>query len=91
VNTITETFDIIAADGSSWIAEALCGHPESNPDWWFPGPSEPLKAALAIRICRRCPVRRQCLQDALERGDKRGIRGGVTANRRTRMLRKRDA
>ena len=91
MSSITETFDIIAADGSSWIREALCGSGDYDCDLWFPEPGERAKAALAIRICRRCPARLRCLEEALERGDERGIRGGVTANRRTRMLRKRDA
>lgn len=89
MNSITETFDIIAADGSRWIKDALCGSGDYDYDLWFPTASEPLKAAQAIRICRRCPVRRQCLQDSLERRETRGIRGGLSGNRRSRILRRR--
>lgn len=35
-------------------------------------------ARAAVRICRRCPVRRECLQEALDSGETRHIRGGLT-------------
>jgi|SRR6185437_5316909 len=86
--SITETMDIIVADSPGWIRHALCGSGDYDYDLWFPEPSERHKAAAAVRVCRRCPVRGQCLTDALEREDIRGIRGGVSGNRRSRMLRK---
>ena len=86
--SITETMDIIAAGSGPWIRDALCGKPGYDPDLWFPECS--LEALKAIRVCRNCPVRRECLSDALERGDTRGIRGGVSGNRRSRMLRRRN-
>jgi WhiB family transcriptional regulator, redox-sensing transcriptional regulator len=91
MSSLTETFDIIAADGSRWIKDALCGSGDYDYDLWFPEPSERIKAAKAVRICRRCPVIRQCLQDSLERGEAKGIRGGLTPHKRTRMLRKRSS
>lgn len=89
MNSITETFDIIAADGGNWIKDALCGSGDYDFDLWFPGPAEPLKAAKAIRICRSCPVRKQCLEDSLKRREVRGIRGGMSGNKRSRILRRR--
>jgi WhiB family redox-sensing transcriptional regulator len=88
--SITETMDIIAADSGGWIRQALCGSGEWDPDLWFPERHDsPVKAAQAIRVCKRCPVRMQCLADSLERKDIRGIRGGLSGNRRSRMLRRR--
>jgi hypothetical protein len=89
MSSITETFDIIAADGSRWIKDALCGSGEWDFDLWFPEPSERFKAAKAIWVCKRCPVIRQCLADALERGEPKGIRGGLTPHKRSRIARRR--
>lgn len=45
----------------------------------------------AKKICFECPVRVECLEDALEYGDRYGIRGGLTANERQREIRRRRA
>lgn len=44
----------------------------------------------AIRICvSQCPVRKQCLEDALNFGEEYGVRGGFTARERAAMMRER--
>lgn len=53
-----------------WRANAACaGH---GPDPWFDR-DDP---APALAICAACPVRADCLDDALARGETRGIWGG---------------
>jgi hypothetical protein len=45
-----------------------------NPDFWFDGTA--LETALAILLCQGCPIRQNCLNGALERGESYGIWGG---------------
>lgn len=62
-----------------WRQEALCL--ESDPDIFFTE-----RAALneeAIRVCRHCPVKQQCLTDALKVDKQWGVRAGLTARQRT--------
>jgi WhiB family redox-sensing transcriptional regulator len=42
----------------------------------------------AAAYCRTCPVKNECLEDALNTHDNHGVRGGLTAEQRT-GLRKR--
>lgn len=42
----------------------------------------------AKEICARCPVAGRCLEDALARDDRYGIRGGLTEDERRRMRRR---
>lgn len=57
-----------------WQEQGLCT--QTDPELFFPvkgGTTIPAK-----RICRRCPVRAECLQDALEYLDPFGVRGGLS-------------
>jgi len=45
-----------------------------NPDLFFAEAPADVEAAKAI--CQHCPVREQCLADALERGEPWGVWGG---------------
>lgn len=66
-----------------WATRAACaGHDE--PDLWY-GPS----TAEAIAICGECPVRAECLADALTlpRYMDHGIHGGTTADTRAAIRR----
>lgn len=68
---------------NTWRDRAACLGLDT--DMFFPHPSEDPSAALAV--CAACPVREECLTDALkvEPSSKRyGIRGGLTAKARTR-------
>ncbi len=65
----------------SWSVSALCA--QVGRDLWFPEGKG--KAPEAKRICRRCPVREPCLEEALRLGDEYGVRGGLSARER-RML-----
>lgn len=43
---------------------------------------------ICIRICRECPVIKECLQEALDDGIEHGIRGGMTARQRVELMSK---
>ena len=49
-----------------------------DPEVFFPLPSDRTGIAAAKAICAECPVRTQCLMQALEYGDGHGIFGGLT-------------
>jgi WhiB family redox-sensing transcriptional regulator len=65
-----------AAD--DWRSRAACRG--ADPDLFFPLGSN----REAIAICAGCPVREDCLDEALEKGDL-GIRGGTTETERRLM------
>ena len=68
----------------AWRQQAICAG--VDPELFYPGrggDAEPAKA-----VCRRCPVRPQCLATALMRGEKFGTWGGLTELER-RPLRRR--
>jgi WhiB family redox-sensing transcriptional regulator len=53
--------DLSQAD-LSWQSAAVCA--QADPEAWFPRQGEPARRAKLI--CRACPVRENCLADALE-------------------------
>jgi WhiB family redox-sensing transcriptional regulator len=59
---------------AGWRAEALCAEVGIEP--FFPAKGEP--SAPALRICAGCPVRRDCGDAAVERGEWDGIWGGMS-------------
>ncbi|NEA75422.1 WhiB family transcriptional regulator [Streptomyces sp. So13.3] len=68
-----------------WQDEAVCQNTEYNPvdpELFFPEPDETDKIITAKALCGQCPVRRTCLDAALEGGDIDGIRGGLTEEER---------
>lgn len=73
-----------SAVAGDWRHRAACrGAPE--PELWFPvGDTEAalLQTQDAKQICHGCPVRADCLQDALDRGHDFGIFGGLTEDER---------
>ncbi|MEW5626514.1 WhiB family transcriptional regulator [Streptomyces sp. NPDC012421] len=69
----------------TWRADAVCQSTEYNPvdpEIFFPDPDETDKITAAKALCNQCPVRRTCLDAALEGGDTDGIRGGLTEEER---------
>ena len=66
----------IPAKDLKWQKEALCSQPEYREavDWFFS--REPKEKYAAKNICFSCPVRKQCLQWALEHRQIWGIWGG---------------
>lgn len=69
----------------TWQDEAVCQSTEYNPvdpEIFFPEPDETAKITAAKSLCGQCPVRRACLDAALENNDTDGIRGGLTEEER---------
>lgn len=62
----------------------------TDPTLFYPPQDNHTLAAQAI--CKRCPVRDECLQYALSFGStgQFGVWGGTSANYRRRLLRRRD-
>lgn len=64
-----------------WRKHALCRGLDNN--IFFPERGHSMLRAYAV--CRGCPVRYECLEWAIETGDKWGIRGGFTPEERTKI------
>lgn len=61
----------------SWRYSALCG--QTDPDLWFPAPGGLANAAKAI--CKRCPVKYQCLEFAVSNGETEGVWAGLSGHK----------
>lgn len=70
--------------GTHWAAAAACA--PHDPDVFFPDREQSPQAVYARAVCRRCTVWRECLDEALRLGDEQGIRGGLSARERRRIL-----
>lgn len=68
-----------------WTAGALCA--QTDPEAFFPEKGGSVRAAKAT--CLACPVRAECLDYALERGERDGVWGGLTELERRRLRRAR--
>jgi WhiB family transcriptional regulator, redox-sensing transcriptional regulator len=69
----------------TWQEKAVCQsteHHTVDPEIFFPEPDEMDRIRAAKALCAQCPVRRTCLDAALEAGDTHGIRGGMTEEER---------
>ena len=60
---------------------------EEEPDLWFAETPDELERAKAL--CTDCPIRRECLNSALERQEPWGVWGGEILDRGTIVARKR--
>jgi len=81
--------------GQDWKLRGHCT--QADPEAWFPDHDgdnpikdqtrrdEKGKAISAKDICRRCPVRNECLQYALDRKESHGIWGGLTTKERNKL------
>jgi len=65
-----------------WRTAGSCA--SADPELFFPVAGNQKAAARACRICAGCPVRRQCLEFAVETGETEGIWGGTTPAERVR-------
>jgi WhiB family transcriptional regulator, redox-sensing transcriptional regulator len=66
-----------------WRAHGLCAG--SDPNLWFAVGAREHK--MAKSICRSCPVRRECLEYAMEAPVDHGVWGGMTERERRRYRR----
>lgn len=81
-----------------WDRDAKCR--DEDPELFFPSKDGPVPyrfvAAQAKAICHgrdgrpECPVREQCLEDAIARDELFGIRGGMSHRERNALVRKRE-
>jgi WhiB family transcriptional regulator, redox-sensing transcriptional regulator len=69
---------------TDWTARAACKG--TNPDELFVQGAAQNRAKL---ICRGCPVRTECLADALDNRIEFGVWGGMTERERRALLRRR--
>ena len=77
-------FDDLLDGDRPWAVHAACRQADHN--WFFPGSDG--DADAAVRVCRGCPVREECLDWALESRIRYGIWGGLTERERRRLLRR---
>jgi WhiB family redox-sensing transcriptional regulator len=61
-----------------WQNLAVCA--SADPEVWFPEKGGSTQEAK--KICLSCPVRRQCLQSALDRDERFGVFGGYSERER---------
>lgn len=69
----------------TWRERAACRGIDT--DLWYPTLGEPTAEACAI--CAGCPVRAECLDEALSVPERFGIWGGLTFKQRRELLRRR--
>jgi WhiB family redox-sensing transcriptional regulator len=67
-----------------WGDFALCA--ETDPEAFFPEKGGSTRNAKMV--CARCPVRRDCLETALDRDERFGIWGGLSERERRRLRRR---
>lgn len=76
-----------------WRSRAECADPRYGAVEFFPDVSdrsmtddERWELEIApLLVCRRCPVRGECLTDAFRNGERWGVWGGLTERERERM------
>lgn len=66
----------------SWMTLGICA--QTDPDAFFP--EQGVNARNAKATCRRCPVKAQCLQYALDNDERYGVWGGLSERERRRVL-----
>nr|BFD86455.1 WhiB family transcriptional regulator [Streptomyces sp. Xyl84] len=74
----------------NWREHAACRH--EDPDLFFPiGTTGPalVQTEQAKAVCRRCPVRDECLEWALDTAQTLGVWGGTSENERRALRRRR--
>ena len=69
--------------GSEWTVKAVCA--AGDPDTLFVTGAAQREAA---KICQACPVRLECLADALDNRIEYGVWGGMTERQRRAVLKK---
>lgn len=70
-------------EGSEWTVKAVCAG--GDPDMLFVTGAAQREAA---KICQVCPVRLECLADALDNRIEYGVWGGMTERQRRAVLKK---
>jgi len=80
---------VSSAQALDWRDRSACL--DEDPELFFPigntGPAI-LQIEEAKQVCRRCEVREQCLQWALEAGQDHGVWGGLSEDERRALKRR---
>lgn len=77
--------------GENWDTDAACaelmnGDPQTFDQYFYPDEHRDTAVMkMAKRICLACPVRLECLTDALLHDDDYGIKGGLTPRERNNL------
>jgi WhiB family redox-sensing transcriptional regulator len=81
---VPDKIDMGQAEGYRWQDDALCA--TADPEEWFPEKGGTTR--WAKKICwEHCPVRKQCLQLALDNDERFGVWGGLSERERRRLKR----
>lgn len=79
-----------SADPSAWRSQAACTGEMGQA---FYPPLRPEKRSIKVAreqrakaVCAGCAVRQECLEQAIESGERYGIWGGLTDVERTRLI-----
>lgn len=75
-------YAILEFDRADWVRHAEC---RGMPELFFPQRGASTKEAKAV--CAMCPVRQECLDHAIDVGEKFGIWGGLSERERRRIRR----
>lgn len=67
-----------------WRDDAACSG--YNPELWFPRGGKFDNSSRVVQVCQHCPVRAECLDDALKNDIRYGVWGGLTARQRRKLL-----
>ena len=82
--TSWEEYRAVLDEEDGWFKEALCaGYPT---DVFYP--STDSEASEAKSICRKCRVRKSCLEWAIVMREENGVWGGASEKERPRLRRK---
>jgi WhiB family redox-sensing transcriptional regulator len=81
---VTVTTTIAPDTNHEWTADGLCLR--GDPELLF---ARGAAQNLAKVMCRACPVRMECLADALDHRVEYGVWGGMTERERRALLRRR--
>lgn len=73
-----------ATEPQAWVAQSACRH--ADPDELFVTGAAQNRAKA---VCMGCPVRTECLSDALDNRVEFGVWGGMTERERRALLRRR--
>jgi len=74
-----------------WREQAFCKDWDfkKKGDPWHPDSESRIAAMEGKNLCGACPVRYECLFDAINTDSKHGIRGGATPDERKNLKRQR--
>jgi WhiB family redox-sensing transcriptional regulator len=84
-----------------WTLDAECTRPGTDPALFYPSKGGSQIDRKALSICAACPVREECLEDAIAyesgkvgaeeiRPEAYGVRGGMVAKDRRRLIQQRN-